>query len=608
MDLELEAAQRVGTTLCNKWKLERLIGTGGMAAVYEAAHKIGRRDAIKILHADVARDPDLRARFEQEAHAVNRFKHPGAVEIRDIDVTEDGAPFLVMELLEGEPLAELARRPGGVELDVLLRLTDELLDVLAAAHAQGIIHRDIKPDNLFVLKDGRLKVLDFGIARVRAAVPAQPSASTRRTRAGMTLGTAPYMPPEQIKGHEIDARADLFAVGATLFRLLARRRVHEAATEAETLVKMASEPAPPLASVAPEVPRDVGLVVDRALMFDRSQRYPDATTMQRDVRALRAGQPPPYAHARLLEGTPAPSALRPPTLLAAVSSPGALEGPAPPRAPLTAASPDRDLVALGRTKPASPSALHLVVPALAPEAGAAPAASSRKPTPEPSTRTMTPVGAPDEPPSSGSLEQSLTQTPAIPLVTSRRVPGAERTLRSEHSPDGGAPPRAAGYIVATRAVLPPARPAGASPGPRTVPAGTEPLPPDSLPESLLGRPGAGPLPGASIPVVQPSRYRTLTGSEPHVGLLVLVGVLFAALGVGLTLWFMLRGTAHPANANATATASAEPQEPAGVGPAFPGIHQRPHSSSLPHASSSPHAAPPPALDGGAGPHGKGHRN
>src|SRR3954447_1789880 len=135
--------KRVGTTLCGKWTLERLLGVGGMAAVYVGLHKIGRREAIKILHAEVARSKDLRARFEQEAHAVNRFTHPGAVEIRDIDVTDDGAPFLVMELLEGEPLSDRARRPGGVALDDVLRFADELLDVLVAAHAQGIIHRDI---------------------------------------------------------------------------------------------------------------------------------------------------------------------------------------------------------------------------------------------------------------------------------------------------------------------------------------------------------------------------------------------------------------------------------------------------------------------------------
>ena len=199
------------------------------------------------------------ARFEQEAHAVNRLKHPGAVEIRDIDVTEDGAPFLVMKLFEGTPLTDMARQPAGVPVDTLLRLMDELLDVLVAAHAQGIIHRDIKPDNLFVQTDGHLKVLDFGIARVRAGIPLK-----LKTRVGAQLGTVPYMPPEQIGGAEIDARADLFAVGATMFRLLAKRRIHEASNEAELLVKMSSVPAPPLLTVCPAdsgVSADLGRVV-----------------------------------------------------------------------------------------------------------------------------------------------------------------------------------------------------------------------------------------------------------------------------------------------------------------------------------------------------------
>jgi eukaryotic-like serine/threonine-protein kinase len=283
MDPAVFAERRVGATLRDKWTLERLLGTGGMAAVYVGVHRIGQRAAIKILHPDVARSPELRARFEQEAHAVNRFKHPGAVEIRDIDVAEDGAPFLVMELLEGSSLAEHAEQRGGLETSEVLRFVDELLDVLAAAHAQGIVHRDIKPDNLFVTRDGRLKVLDFGIARVKQGVAAL------HTRTGAMLGTTPYMAPEQIRGADVDARVDIFAVGATMFRLLARRRIHDAESEPMLLIKMATQPAPPLASVAPEVPHAVALMVDRALAFDRADRYPDAVTMQRDVRALRAG-------------------------------------------------------------------------------------------------------------------------------------------------------------------------------------------------------------------------------------------------------------------------------------------------------------------------------
>lgn len=287
---ETELQRRIGTILRGKWTLERLLGSGGMGAVYLGLHKIGRRDAIKILHPEIARMPELCARFEQEALAVNRFVHPGAVEIRDADTSEDGCPFLVMELLEGESLADRAARLGRLDTSEILDLIEGLLDVLAAAHAHGIIHRDIKPANLFCLRDGRLKVLDFGVARVRQA-----AAASFHTRTGTTLGTVAYMPPEQVRGGDIDARVDLFAVGATMFRLIAKRRIHEAGSDAELVLKMATLPAPSLASVAPDTPPAVCAIVDRALAFERDQRYPSATAMQQDIRAVRAGQPAAFA-------------------------------------------------------------------------------------------------------------------------------------------------------------------------------------------------------------------------------------------------------------------------------------------------------------------------
>ncbi|WP_438022661.1 serine/threonine protein kinase [Sorangium sp. So ce233] len=300
---ELELQRRVGAVLCGKWTIERLLGAGGMAAVYVGVHKIGRRDAIKILHPEIARLPELRARFDQEAQAVNRFVHPGAVEIHDIDTTADGCPFLVMELLDGESIATRARRLGRLDMAELLVMVDGLLDVLAAAHAHGIVHRDIKPDNLFRTRDGRLKVLDFGVARVRQA-----ATDFVRTRTGTTLGTVAYMPPEQVRGDEVDARADVFAVGATMFRLITRRRIHEAASDTELVVKMATLPAPPLASVAPETPQGVCAIVDRALAFNRDERYPSATAMQQDIRAVLVGQPPAFALRFGAAGAPGPAA------------------------------------------------------------------------------------------------------------------------------------------------------------------------------------------------------------------------------------------------------------------------------------------------------------
>jgi len=284
------AAKRIGATLRDKWVLEELLGVGGMASVYAARHKIGRRDAIKILHKKVAESDQLRARFEQEAHAVNAFRHPGVVEIRDVDTTEDGAPFLVMELLEGESLAQRLDREHSLEPREMLDIAAQVLDVLAAAHARGIIHRDIKPDNLFLSKDVKVKVLDFGIARVRSA-----DKRALTTKAGVTLGTMAYMAPEQARGEEIDGRADVYAVGATIFRSLAGRIVHDVDSQAALVMRVIAHGAPRLRTVIPDIDPNIAAVVDRALAFELEDRYPDAATMLADVRAVLDGKAPPYA-------------------------------------------------------------------------------------------------------------------------------------------------------------------------------------------------------------------------------------------------------------------------------------------------------------------------
>jgi serine/threonine-protein kinase len=292
------AEQRLGKVVRGKWVLETVLGVGGMAAVYAGRHqRIGRLDALKILHPEAAQSREIRERFEREAHAANRFKHKGAVEIRDIDITEEGEPFLVMEFLVGEALSERDRRPGGIPMTKLLQYMDEVLDTLCSAHAHGIIHRDIKPSNLFVREDGSVKVLDFGLARVRAEQPFQLNV----TKAGVALGTTPYMAPEQARGMPIDVRADIFGVGATMFRLITGRHVHVAKKDTELLNKMAKEPAPPIATIAPKTPSDVCLIVDRALAFHADRRYPDAGTMLGDVRAVLRGGSPPFA-AKLAEG------------------------------------------------------------------------------------------------------------------------------------------------------------------------------------------------------------------------------------------------------------------------------------------------------------------
>jgi serine/threonine-protein kinase len=281
--LLLRARECVGQVLLEKWRLEVLLGVGGMAAVYAATHRNGSRVAIKILHAELSISPDVRARFLREGYAANSVGHDGVVRVSDDDVAEDGAAFLVMELLDGETLEERRQRHGGrLSEDEVLSVADQVLDVLVAAHAKGIVHRDLKPENIFLTRDGRVKVLDFGIARLRELS----STASKTTRSGASMGTPHYMPPEQARGRwdEVDARSDLWAVGATMYELLSGQLVHDGETSNEALLAAMTNHAPPLVSVAPKIAASVCYVVDKALGFERERRWQDAAKMQEAVR------------------------------------------------------------------------------------------------------------------------------------------------------------------------------------------------------------------------------------------------------------------------------------------------------------------------------------
>ncbi|WP_437605874.1 serine/threonine-protein kinase [Sorangium sp. So ce834] len=289
----------VGQVLRGKWRLERLLGFGGMAMVYAGTHRNGMRGAVKILRRELSEDQEARSRFLREGYVANRVDHPGIVRVLDDDVTEDGSVFLVMELLEGETVeARRAREPSGVlGVGEVLGIADDLLDVLAVAHERGIVHRDLKPDNLFLTRQGQLKVLDFGIARLREL--SSPANAT--TRAGSLMGTPQFMPPEQARGQwdRVDPRTDLWAVGSTMFQLLSGRYVHEAETLPLLLLAAMTQPAPPVGSVLPALPPPIAAVMDVALAFDPDRRWPNARAMQRALRQARGGaafDPAPGSH------------------------------------------------------------------------------------------------------------------------------------------------------------------------------------------------------------------------------------------------------------------------------------------------------------------------
>lgn len=278
------AVSRVGAVIKDKWHIDALLGEGGMAAVYAATHRNGSRVAIKMLHVELSRNMNVRARFRREGYVANRVAHPGAVRIHDDDVTDDGAVFLVMELLEGKTLDALweqyARR---LPVGRVLSIADGILDVLAAAHDKGILHRDIKPDNVFITKNHEVKLLDFGIARVRE----NREDAAESTVTGTFLGTPAFAAPEQARARWelVDARTDLWALGATMFTLLTGKYVHEAETPNEQLLAAMTVPAPSLSTLRPDLPSAIVEVVDRALAFERDERWPSAVEMQKAVRA-----------------------------------------------------------------------------------------------------------------------------------------------------------------------------------------------------------------------------------------------------------------------------------------------------------------------------------
>ena len=304
------AVARLGSTVRGKWHLDALLGVGGMAAVFAASHRNGQRAALKILHADFARDRIVCERFLREAYVSNKVGHPACVKVLDDDVTDEGEPFLVMELLEGETVREAWKRSGrAMPVGQVLRIADTVLDCLAACHATGVIHRDLKPANIFLTRSGEVKVLDFGVAQMR-------SATSERTAAGTALGTPAYMSPEQAMGlvDQLDGRADVFSVGAMLHALITGQRINNGRTEQEALVMAATMPVPSVARLAPNLAVPVVALVDKALAWDRRNRFDDARQMQEAVReALRSIEEEPTTQkGRALRDEPAPRPIDPP--------------------------------------------------------------------------------------------------------------------------------------------------------------------------------------------------------------------------------------------------------------------------------------------------------
>jgi len=270
------AKQRIGSVIAGRWPIEKLIGLGGMAAVYASQDEHGNPVAIKILHSEFSTNEGVRSRFVREAKLTQAVDHPGRVEVYDDGVSEEGDPYFVMERLEGVTLDKLWKRhERKLPIEYALEITDRVLDFLSACHEMKIVHRDLKPANIFITDNGYVKVLDFGVARLREA-------GFDPTLAGTALGTPAYMAPEQALGSNdrIDARTDLFSMGAVLHAMVSGKRLHEGRSHQEAFVLAATRPAPSVARAAPELHPEVVALVDRALQWDPRNRFQNADEMR----------------------------------------------------------------------------------------------------------------------------------------------------------------------------------------------------------------------------------------------------------------------------------------------------------------------------------------
>jgi serine/threonine protein kinase len=281
----------VGRLLSGRYRVTGVIAAGGMGVVYEGLQvALGRRVAIKCLHPRFATDTVAIARFQNEAMVSGSFGHPHIVEVFDLGwLDDDRAPYLVMERLEGETLGTRLSREKKLPVSLVVTLARQALSALVATHARGILHRDLKPDNLFMMRvtDGapRVKVLDFGLSKAIAPV----DDATRLTRSGVVMGTPSYMAPEQAMGApDLDGRVDLYALGMILYESLVGRLPFAARTPAALMQEIARVRPPTPRLVRPEVPAALDAAVTRAIARDRKARFADATEMQRALASLPA--------------------------------------------------------------------------------------------------------------------------------------------------------------------------------------------------------------------------------------------------------------------------------------------------------------------------------
>ncbi len=264
----------IGKKILN-YEIKSLLGEGGMGNVYLAEHaQLGRKVAIKMLHPRLASNESLRKRFLNEASAMAHLQHPNIVGLLDYVESDEGL-FLIMEYVQGEELDIHIREVSGPIAEEKAKvLMSEILDAFNYAHNQGVVHRDIKPSNLLMTNDGRVKVLDFGIAKML-------DDDKSMTKTGTQMGTVLYMSPEQVKGEKIDARTDIYSLGVTLYQMVTGRAPYSGdTTEYEVYTQIVKEPLPKASSVYPGVSGKIESIIDRATQKDKESRFQSCAEMK----------------------------------------------------------------------------------------------------------------------------------------------------------------------------------------------------------------------------------------------------------------------------------------------------------------------------------------
>lgn len=304
--MDAEGAGLVGRRLEGRYELQDEIASGGMGTVWRARDEVlGRPVAVKVLHDHLARDPDLFDRFRLEAVAAARLTHPAVVRVFDTGV-DGGVCFIVMELFEGNTLESLLKERGTLKPEEAARIVRSALQGLGHAHRQGVVHRDVKPGNILIDREGYVKVTDFGIAKAAFA-------GDDLTTTGNLLGTSRYLAPEQVTGGPVDARADLYATGIVLYEALTGRTPFQANTHIATAtMRLSEDPVPPRA-LRSGISRELDAVVMRALARSPDERYGSAEEMAEALeRAVPSdGSPGPSPpHGRVADPEPASSSVR----------------------------------------------------------------------------------------------------------------------------------------------------------------------------------------------------------------------------------------------------------------------------------------------------------